>query len=52
MAIGRFDAIVSCQGIVSECLKHERKHGFGGVAGRRSVLELLKTVGLRHIIGL
>ena len=52
MAIGKLDAIVSCQAIVSECLKHKRKRAFGGIAGRRSVLEVLKTVGLRHIIGL
>ena len=52
MAIGKFDAIVSCQAIVSECFKHERKHAFGGVAGHRSFLEVLKMVGLRHIIGL
>ena len=52
MAIGKLDAIVSCQAIVSECLKQTRKHAFGGIAGRRSVLEVLKMVGLRHIIGL
>ena len=52
MAIGKLDAIVSCQAIVSECLKHDIKHALGGIVGRRSVLEVLKTVGLRHIIGL
>ena len=52
MAIGRFDAIVSCQAIVSECLKPQEKYACCGIAGRRSVLEVLKMVGLRHIIGL
>ena len=52
MAIGRFDAIVNCQAIVSGSLKTREKHAFCGIAGRRSVLEVLKTVGLRHIIGL
>ena len=48
MAIGRFDAIETCQAIVSECLKTREKHGFAGIAGRRNGLDVFQGAGLKH----